>query len=167
MSLKDPLLATCPKCGKLNVLVCSACGLCGVCRNHGHCNTALGSLGIEMVLVEGGSFQRIEDNNEESSNDYDDGLYEIFNEFDAYDYDIRDTYQDRYDNYLSEEISYQKKESSKKEIGVTVSSFYIGKYPVTQKEWQAVMGNNPSYFKTGDNRPVEQISWYDAVVFCN
>jgi len=49
---------------------------------------------------------------------------------------------------------------------VTLSSFYIGKYEVTQKEWQAVMGNNPSNFK-GDKRPVEQINWYDAVKFCN
>jgi formylglycine-generating enzyme required for sulfatase activity len=49
---------------------------------------------------------------------------------------------------------------------VTVSSFYIGKYEVTQKEWKAVMGNNPSNFK-GDKRPVEQITWYQAVEFCN
>jgi len=49
---------------------------------------------------------------------------------------------------------------------VTVSSFYMGKYPVTQEEYQAVMGVNPSYFK-GDNLPVEQVSWYDAVEYCN
>ena len=49
---------------------------------------------------------------------------------------------------------------------VELPSFYIGKYQVTQKEWQDVMGNNPSHFK-GDNRPVEQVSWYDAVEFCN
>ena len=49
---------------------------------------------------------------------------------------------------------------------VTVSSFYMGKYEVTQMEWTAVMGSNPSYFK-GDNLPVEQVSWYDALVFCN
>ena len=51
---------------------------------------------------------------------------------------------------------------------VTVSSFYIGKYPVTQALFKAVMKNieNPSYFK-GDKRPVEQVSWFDAVVFCN
>jgi formylglycine-generating enzyme required for sulfatase activity len=42
----------------------------------------------------------------------------------------------------------------------------MGKYEVTQKEWQEVMGNNPSYFK-GDNLPVEQVSWSDAVEYCN
>src|SRR5688572_6309155 len=50
--------------------------------------------------------------------------------------------------------------------GVTVSDFYIGKYEVTQKEWIAVMGNNPSKFK-GDNLPVETVSWYDCVEYCN
>jgi formylglycine-generating enzyme len=49
---------------------------------------------------------------------------------------------------------------------VTLSSFYMGKYEVTQKQWQEVMGNNPSHFKS-DNRPVEMISWYDCVEFCN
>ena len=49
---------------------------------------------------------------------------------------------------------------------VTVNDFYIGKYEVTQKEWKEVMGSNPSYFK-GDNLPVEKVSWYDAVEFCN
>lgn len=49
---------------------------------------------------------------------------------------------------------------------VTVSSFYIGKYEVTQKQWTEVMGSNPADFK-GDNRPVESISWYQAVEFCN
>jgi formylglycine-generating enzyme required for sulfatase activity len=49
---------------------------------------------------------------------------------------------------------------------VTVSSFYMGKYEVTQKEYQAVMGTNPSSFK-GDNLPVENVSWYDAVNYCN
>lgn len=36
--------------------------------------------------------------------------------------------------------------------------FYLGKYPVTQKQWEKVMGSNPSHFK-GDNLPVEQVSW--------
>ena len=43
--------------------------------------------------------------------------------------------------------------------------FYLGKYPITQAQYQAVMGNNPSYF-SGDSRPVERVNWYDANDFC-
>ena len=49
---------------------------------------------------------------------------------------------------------------------VTVSGFYMGKHEVTQGQWQAVMGSNPSSFR-GTNLPVESVSWYDAVEFCN
>jgi formylglycine-generating enzyme required for sulfatase activity len=49
---------------------------------------------------------------------------------------------------------------------VTVSAFYMGKYQVTQAEYEAVMGTNPSNFK-GSNLPVENVSWYNAVEFCN
>ncbi|MDD3052210.1 MAG: SUMF1/EgtB/PvdO family nonheme iron enzyme, partial [Candidatus Cloacimonetes bacterium] len=49
---------------------------------------------------------------------------------------------------------------------VTVEDFYIERYEVTQKEWKEVMGSNPSCSK-GDDLPVEKISWYDAVSFCN
>jgi formylglycine-generating enzyme required for sulfatase activity/TolB-like protein len=49
---------------------------------------------------------------------------------------------------------------------VTVKSFYMGRTEVTQKEWREVMGNNPSNFR-GDNLPVENISWYEAVEYCN
>jgi len=49
---------------------------------------------------------------------------------------------------------------------VTVSSFYMSRYEVTQKEYQEIMGTNPSYYK-GENFPVEMVSWYDAVEYCN
>lgn len=47
---------------------------------------------------------------------------------------------------------------------VTLSSFRICKYEVTQREWRAVMGSNPSKFK-GENRPVENVSWDDCQQF--
>lgn len=52
---------------------------------------------------------------------------------------------------------------------VTISqAFYMGKYEVTQGQWQTVMGNNPSNFKDcGGNCPVEQVSWDDAQNFIN
>jgi formylglycine-generating enzyme len=50
---------------------------------------------------------------------------------------------------------------------VTVSSFYLGKYEVTQSEYQAIMGVNPSYFPNVTNGPVEQASWFNAIEFCN
>ncbi len=49
---------------------------------------------------------------------------------------------------------------------VTVSDFYMSKYELTQKEYKEITGNNPSNFK-GDNLPVENISWLDAVAYCN
>ena len=49
---------------------------------------------------------------------------------------------------------------------VTLSSYYICKYEVTQALWRAVMGSNPSHFK-GDNLPVEYVSWNDCQTFIN
>jgi formylglycine-generating enzyme required for sulfatase activity len=50
---------------------------------------------------------------------------------------------------------------------VTVSSFNMSKYEVTQEQYEEVMGNNPSFFKGDSKLPVEGINWYDAVTFCN
>ena len=58
---------------------------------------------------------------------------------------------------------------------ITVSQdYFIGKYEVTQAEWESVMTGNsngisatPSYFAGKPNNPVESVSWYDTMVFCN
>ncbi len=49
---------------------------------------------------------------------------------------------------------------------VCLQSFQMGQYEVTQAQWQAVMGSNPSYFdRCGDNCPVEEVSWDDIQTF--
>lgn len=53
-------------------------------------------------------------------------------------------------------------DSEKPAHKVTVKDFSIGKYPVTQAQWKAVMGNNPSRFSDCEDCPVERVSWDDA-----
>lgn len=50
---------------------------------------------------------------------------------------------------------------------ITVASFYMNKYEVTQAEYQAVIGYNPSYFAGNPNFPVDNVSWVDAALYCN
>jgi len=63
----------------------------------------------------------------------------------------------------------QERERSKDERpqhSVTIEPFYLGKFVITQKQYQAVMNYNPSEF-IGGQRPVEQVSWDDAIAFCD
>ncbi len=57
---------------------------------------------------------------------------------------------------------------------VSLTAYRIGETEVTQELWQAVMGDNPSWFKSSPDgsevqakRPVERVSWYDCIAFCN
>ena len=68
----------------------------------------------------------------------------------------------------------QGRDSEKPQHSVTVPAFLMGKYPVTQAQWRSVaalpqveimLNPDPAYFN-GDNRPVEQVSWHEAVEFC-
>jgi len=57
-------------------------------------------------------------------------------------------------------------ENEKPKHDVQIESFYMSKYEITQEVWEKIMGTNPSRFQ-GNNRPVERVSWYDVVKFCN
>ena len=65
----------------------------------------------------------------------------------------------------SPETEAERDDSEGPQHKVTLQPFYMSKYPITQQQYQAIMGNNPSYFK-GENCPVEQVSWNDATEFC-
>ena len=56
-------------------------------------------------------------------------------------------------------------ESERPQHEVTVLTFFMGRYPITQEQWQAVMGENPSRSE-GDQRPVEKVSWNKTREFC-
>jgi formylglycine-generating enzyme required for sulfatase activity/nucleoside phosphorylase len=63
------------------------------------------------------------------------------------------------------EINYIDKRAESPAHTVQLSNFAIGKYPINQKQWKAVMGSNPSEH-VGDDRPVDNVSWEDAQKFC-
>ena len=48
---------------------------------------------------------------------------------------------------------------------VTVNDFYMGKFEVTQSQWESIMGSNPSHFNGCPNCPVERVSWIDVQEF--
>ena len=64
----------------------------------------------------------------------------------------------------SRERDRQKNEGPQRQV--TVSSFFMGKHQVTQREWQEVTGTNPSHIR-GDNLPVENVTWFDVIEYCN
>ncbi len=67
---------------------------------------------------------------------------------------------------LPEETDAYKDERPQHRVRIT-HPFYLGVYEVTQDEYKQVMRQNPSKFQVSDQQPVEQVSWLDAVKFCN
>lgn len=99
---------------------------------------------IEMVLVRGGSFLMGSPENEPGRSEYEGP-------------------QHRFTQGMPPLRRHSKDEGPQHRV--TVRSFYIGKYELTQAQWRAVMGGNPSAYK-GDDLPVENVSWDDAKDFC-
>lgn len=75
----------------------------------------------------------------------------------------------------SPEDELERSDNESPQHSVTIQNFCMGKYPITQAQWKAVaalpqvnieLKADPSNFK-GDQRPVERVSWYDAVEFCD
>jgi formylglycine-generating enzyme required for sulfatase activity len=59
-------------------------------------------------------------------------------------------------------------EKDEPQVQIQISKgFWMAGTPVTQGQWQALMGNNPSHFKGSKDLPVENVSWNDAVEFCD
>jgi len=65
----------------------------------------------------------------------------------------------------SPEGEHQSQDCERPQHPVTVPELWMGKYQVTQAQWEAIMGDNPAYFK-GANRPVERVSWDKCQEFC-
>lgn len=66
-------------------------------------------------------------------------------------YQMGDSFGDGYDDEILHEVC--------------IDNFYIGKFEVTQGEYEKVIGSNPSYMKKGENYPVDRISWPDTQIF--
>ena len=67
---------------------------------------------------------------------------------------------------VSRDSTFAKIAGESKMVKIPSQNFEMLNTEVTQKMYKAIMGGNPSYFKS-DNNPVEQVTWYDAIYFCN
>ena len=63
-----------------------------------------------------------------------------------------------------QEVERDAHEGPRHEVGIR--PFFLSKYPITQAQWQVVMGSNPAKFSTDTTHPVEKVSWFDCLEFC-
>jgi len=107
----------------------------------------ISSIGLKLVCIEPGSFQM------GTTKEQIDQILRLFP------YSTREWFDDsklwRFDD-----------EQPQHPVKIT-RPFFLGTHPVTQGQYQAIMGSNPSDFKGSDDLPVENVSWLDAVNFCN
>jgi formylglycine-generating enzyme required for sulfatase activity len=102
---------------------------------------------VEMVLIEAGTF---------TMGATESDARKSFADFLAWWKDRRDSPEPQLETFLSRTPQHR----------VTISKpFYMGRYEVTQAQWESVVGSNPS-FDTGDSLPVEMVSWKNCVDFC-
>jgi hypothetical protein len=123
--------------------------------------------------VGSGSWQILDGNIPANTLSYTDTDVETFN---SYSYRIRAKYSGNYSGYSDICNAWALPENFVFVAGgtfhngtsnVTLSSFYIGRYEVTQAGYEAVMGTNPSHFSGNPNRPVERVSWFNTIEYCN
>lgn len=145
------------------------CPICGAVYGEGtvrFCKICMYTIGADVYLT-----NLLNHPKKDDLKTYNDGLDEFRNLW-------RDRNQDKkkIDTGLVEMVEVEggtflmgsdKGEADEKPVHeVKIANFLIGKYSVTQELWENIMGSNPSMFK-GNKRPVENVSWYDAVEFCN
>jgi formylglycine-generating enzyme required for sulfatase activity/serine/threonine protein kinase len=80
------------------------------------------------------------------------------------DEEVQAAFEEAKRSYSSASLDWFTREKPKHRVTIS-KPFYMGKFEVTQAQWQAVMGTNPSYFKNCDQCPVENVSWNDAQEF--
>ena len=97
-----------------------------------------GGITLEMVAIAGGTFKMGQTEAEKQQL-------------------IREVGEETYQKYLARELPQHQ---------VTIQPFFIGKFAVTQAQYQAILGEDPANFK-GEKRPVEKVSWHQAVEFCD
>ena len=68
--------------------------------------------------------------------------------------------------FMGSPTSERQRQEDELQHEVTVGAFYLDPYEVTQADYQAIMGENPSYFR-GDSLPADSVTWYDAIKYCN
>ncbi len=102
---------------------------------------------VEMVLIEAGTF---------TMGATESDARRSFADYQAYWKNLRNSTEPQLEWFLNQTPQHR----------VTITKpFYMGRYEVTQAQWESVMGENPSYY-TGDSLPVEQVSWKKCVDFC-